>query len=208
MLILGFGAMLHPNEYLNLTRRDLVFPEDAMLWQQVLFIHVSNPKTARLARRQHVRLDDASLLMLLRCLSFDWDLSARLFPASPAVFRRQWNALFDQLGIPRRQTERGVTPGVLRGSCATHSYIEYEGIPAIQWRGRWSRQKTLEYYIQEVAAQLFLFDLAPSVNLELAREARPLQSTLLMLMLAVGWTRLPFQRVLQHDHPAKQEGHL
>ena len=168
MLILGFGAMLRPNEYLNLTRRDLVFPEDAMLRQQVLFIHVSNPKTARFARRQHVRLDDASLLLLLRCLYFDWDLSARLFPASPAVFRGQWNALFDHLGIPRRQTERGVMPGVLRGSSATHSYIENERIPAIQWRGRWSRQKTLEYYIQEVAAQLFSFDLDSAVRRRIA----------------------------------------
>ena len=164
MLVLGFGGMLHPNEYLNLSRRDLVFPEDAMLQQEVLFIYIKNPKTARFARRQHVKLDDASLLMFLRCLYFDWALDARLFPASPAVFRRQWNALFDHLGIPRRQTERGVTPGVLRGSGATHSYIENEGIPAIQWRGRWSRLKTLEYYIQEVAAQLFLFDLDDSVR--------------------------------------------
>ena len=61
-----------------------------------------------------------------------------------------------------------MTPGVLRGSGATHSYIENESIPAIQWWGRWSRQKTLEYYIQEVAAQLFLFDLDLAVRRRIA----------------------------------------
>ena len=29
-----------------------------------------------------------------------------------------------------------------------------------------------------------------------------------MLSVDLGWTRLPFQCMLQHDHPAKQEGHL
>ena len=127
--------------------------------QRALYIFIKNPKTARFARRQRARIDDDSLIFLIRCVFGGLPLSAFLFPASQAVFRRQWNGLFDHLGILRRQSEHGATPGVLRGSGATNEYLESSNISQTQWKGRWSRLRTLEYYIQEVAAQLFLFSL-------------------------------------------------
>lgn len=166
---LGFGGMLHPSEFLALSRRDLIFPEDALLQRQSLYVFIRNPKTARFARRQHARIDDASLIFLIRCVFGHLPLECRLFPASMAVFRRQWNALFDHLGIPRRQSDRGATPGVLRGSGATHEYLETSNIAQIQWRGRWSRLRTLEYYIQEVAAQLLLFNLTTETRFRIAQ---------------------------------------
>lgn len=46
IVALGFGGMLHPHEFIQLSRRDLVFPEDALLGsQQFLFIHIKNPKS-------------------------------------------------------------------------------------------------------------------------------------------------------------------
>ena len=159
IVALGFGGMLHPAEFLALTRKDLVFPEDALFQQKSMYVFVKNPKTARFARRQHARIDDESLIFLARCIFGPLPLDVRLFGASPAVFRRQWNCLFDHLGIPRRQAARGATPGVLRGSGATHEYLQTSDIAQIQWKGRWSRLRTLEYYIQEVAAQLFMFEL-------------------------------------------------
>lgn len=162
---LGFGGMLHPNEFLALRRRDLVFPQDSlMLDSHSLYIFVRNPKTARFARRQHVRVDDQSLIDLAYCLFNHLGLEDGIFPASTAVFRRQWNALLDKLGVPRRQCDRGATPGTLRRSGATHEYLRGSEISQIQWRGRWSRVRTLEYYIQEVAAQLFLFNLSPAAR--------------------------------------------
>lgn len=66
---LGFGGMLHPNEFLALRRRDLVFPQDSMTWDShSLYIFIRNPKTARFARRQHVRVDDRSLVELAFCI--------------------------------------------------------------------------------------------------------------------------------------------
>ena len=165
---LGFGGMLHPSEFLALSRQDLVFPEDAMMQQQCLYVFIKNPKTARFARRQHARIDDVSLVFLIRCLFGHLPLRAKLFPATVAVFRRQWNALFDHIGIPRRQSEHGATPGVLRGSGATHEYLETANIAQIQWKGRWSRIRTLEHYIQEVAAQLFLFSLTDETRRRVA----------------------------------------
>ena len=116
---LGFGGMLHPNEFLALRRRDLVFPQDALMTDSTsLYVFVRNPKTARFARRQHVRVDDESLTRFIFCLFHQLQLDDAIFPASTAVFRRQWNALLDKLEIPRRQSDRGATPGTLHGSGA------------------------------------------------------------------------------------------
>ena len=164
-IALGFAGMLHPNEFVQLVRQDLVLPEDALLQQEVMYVHIRNPKTARFARRQHARIDDPSIIFLVRVIFGKMALSDRLFGASIAVFRRQWNAILDFLQIPRRQAARGATPGVLRGSGATQLYLETEDLPRIAWRGRWSRQRTLEFYIQEVAAQLFMHSL-PSQSKE------------------------------------------
>ena len=165
VVALGFGGMLHPNEFLRLTRRDLVFPEDAMMLEQsALYIFIKNPKTARFARRQHVRVDDRSLIFVAGALFRDKPLDTPLFGASTAVFRRQWNCLLDVLEIPRKQSVRGATPGTLRGSGATHEYLQSANLALIQWKGRWARLRTLEFYIQEVAAQLFLFNLSPKAR--------------------------------------------
>lgn len=161
LVLLGFSAMLHPAEMLQLTRRDLVFPRDLEYDMQCLFIHVRNPKTSRFARRQHGRVDDPFTIKFLEHLYFKLPLDARLFPWSISVFRRQWNHVMDKLEIPRSQAKRGATPGVLRGSGATYLYAVYEDIPWIAWRGRWSRTRTLEFYLQEVAAQLLLHELTP-----------------------------------------------
>ena len=68
------------------------------------------------------------------------------------------------LGLPHRAADRGATPGVLRGSGATHFYISTENIPLLAWRGRWARTKTLEFYLQEVAAQVLLTEISPAAR--------------------------------------------
>lgn len=45
---LGFSGMLHPSEFASLLRSDLVFPEDTLEPRGCLYIHICNPKTARL----------------------------------------------------------------------------------------------------------------------------------------------------------------
>ena len=87
-----------------------------------------------------------------------------VFPtcASLRSFRRQWDAVLTRLGLPCRAADRGATPGFLRGSGATHFYVATENIPLLAWRGRWARTKTLEYYLQEVAAQVRLTEPSPA----------------------------------------------
>ena len=118
--------------------------------------HIRNPKTQRFARRQHSRLEDPLVLLLLEALYFDLPLPSRLFRGSMHVYRRQWNCIMARLGVPHRLSDKGATPGVLRGSGATFLYLETEDLPLVAWRGRWSKTKTVEFYLQEVAAQLLL----------------------------------------------------
>ncbi|CAE7804761.1 unnamed protein product [Symbiodinium microadriaticum] len=127
--LVGFLCMLHPSEMICLVRADLVFPEDALSPDPVAYVHIRNPKTQRFARRQHSRLEDPLVLLLLEALYFDLPLPSRLFRGSMHVYRRQWNCIMARLGVPHRLSDKGATPGVLRGSGATFLYLETEDLP-------------------------------------------------------------------------------
>ena len=154
--LVGFLCMLHPSEFLVLRRADLILPSDAMVRDRVAYIHLRNPKTARFARRQHCRLEDRSVLAFLAGLYEGWPPDRPLYPGSANTYRTQWNAVMRKLGVPCTRATKGATPGVLRGSGATYLYLETEDIGKVQWRGRWARLKTVEFYLQEVGAQLLL----------------------------------------------------
>lgn len=47
-------------------------------------------------------------------------------------------------------------------------YLCTEDVARIAWRGRWAQTKTLEHYIQEVGAQLFLHQLPEHVKYRLS----------------------------------------
>ena len=156
LTLIGFLCMLHPSEMVPLVRQDIVFPEDAMSHDPVAYVHIRSPKTQRFARRQHCRLEDSLTLRFLTSLYLSLPFNARLFRGSLHTYRRQWNAIMQRLGVPHTLASKGATPGVLRGSGATFMYLETEDLPLIAWRGRWSKTKTMEFYLQEVAAQLLL----------------------------------------------------
>ena len=161
LTLLGFGAMLHPSEMLALQRKDLIFPRDLQGTSKCLYVRVRDPKTARFARRQHGRIDDSSIIGICEVLFFSLPLECRLYPGSISSFRKQWNSILGKLEVPFKQTSHGATPGVLRGSGATYLYHFSEDINWVAWRGRWSRIKTLEHYLQEVGAQILIHELRP-----------------------------------------------
>lgn len=164
IILVGFAAMLHPSEMLSLTRRDLVFPRDLGYDSASLYVHLSNPKTSRFARRQHGRIDDPFIIEVADKLFGAMGLHQKLYGASMSVFRKQWNLILERLGIPHRRTQHGATPAVLRGSGATHLYVGCEDIQWIAWRGRWARTRTLEFYLQEVGAQTLIHQLHPAAR--------------------------------------------
>ena len=185
--IIGFLCMLHPAELVILTRGDLVFPRDALTSDRVAYVHIRNPKTARFARRQHCRLEDPVALLFLESLysGLAWD--ERIFRGSPHVYRMQWNAVMSRLQVPHSLKEKGATPGVLRGSGATFLYLETEDLALVAWRGRWAKIKTVEFYLQEVAAQLLLQRLPAAARARIAvlRDA----SRMLLLHVASSASR-------------------
>eukprot|EP00435_Cladocopium_sp_Y103_P011903 s2565_g3.t1 len=151
--MIGFLGMLHPAEFLSLTRQDLVLPRDALLEQPILYVHLRNPKTARFARRQHAKIEDALVVRFLDTLFGHVPMSTPLFPG---LYRRQWDRIMERLEVPHSRASKGATPAVLRGSGATHLHLATEDIQLIAWRGRWTKLKTVEFYLQEVAAQVVL----------------------------------------------------
>ena len=161
IVLIGVSALLHPAEMMVLTRRELLFPSDLCHDAPCIFVKLNNPKTARFARRQHGRIDDPWAIQILWTLFGDLSLDGKLYPYSIATFRKQWNSVMAHLGIPFSQANQGATPGVLRGSGATYMYTQVEDVSWIAWRGRWSRLRTLEYYLQEVAASVLLHQLHP-----------------------------------------------
>ena len=158
--LLGFGAMLHPSEMVALVRRDLVFPSDLHHDTASLFVRIRDPKTARFARRQHGRIDDQVIINFAESVFGGLPLGAQLYPGSLGSYRRQWNAIMERLGVPYKQALQVATPGVLRGSGATFLYSSSEDVGWVAWRGRWARVRTLEYYLQEVGAQMLIHELS------------------------------------------------
>lgn len=161
VFLLGFAGMLHPSEMLSLVRKDLVFPSDLNHESGALYLRVRDPKTARFARRQHSRIDDESIIQIAEAAFGKLPLESRLYAGSAHTFRRQWDAILQRLRVPFRQKDHGATPGVLRGSGATWYYCATENLSWVAWRGRWSRQKTLEFYLQEVGSQMLIHELDP-----------------------------------------------
>ena len=156
IVMLGFGAMLHPSEMLALRRKDLVFPRDLGYEASGMFVQVNDPKTARFARRQHGRTDDPHMIWVDERIFGHLTLDQKLYPWSASSFRKQWDAVMQKLGIPHRQAD-----GVLLLECleVLVLYGSSEDINWVAWRGRWARVRTLEYYLQEVGAQLLVHSL-------------------------------------------------
>ncbi|CAE7480810.1 unnamed protein product, partial [Symbiodinium microadriaticum] len=161
-LLLGFNGLLRPKEFLLLRRRDLILPRDVLSDLPLAYVRILGAKTRRYMQRQHAKISDALTVTFLSALFSDFLPDEPLFNCSPFVFRSRWNAVFRHLGVSVSEGPTGVTPKCLRGSGATWMYQLTEDIPRIQWRGRWQQRRTLEYYLQDVAGQLLLADLAES----------------------------------------------
>ena len=160
----GVSGMLHPAEFISLTRGDLMLPRDTAFTISVMYVHLRSPKTFRFARQQHVKISDPDVILFVDTLFGAAPLDFKIFGGTISMYQNQWNAVMEKLGIPCRQLQHGVTPGTLRGSGATNLYLQTENIPMICWRGRWARARTLEFYLQEVAAQVLHHSLSPKAQ--------------------------------------------
>lgn len=150
LLAVAFHAALRPGEFIALRVRDILLPEQLYHGLNHGFVVIQQPKTRKKAgRRQHVRLEGHDLLGLLRsvttgrpALDFVWghDASATTRARN---FRRQFDALMTALNVD------DMLPASIRAGAATWWYDQGLELDRIRWIGRWTRQDTLEHYIQE-----------------------------------------------------------
>ncbi|CAE7201974.1 unnamed protein product [Symbiodinium sp. CCMP2592] len=182
-LLLGFHGLLRPGEFLKLRRRDLILPSDLLTSTPIAYVRILGAKTKRFLQRQHAKISDVLAVQFLSALYGAVPLSEPLFSCSPNVCRRRWDCLFQHLGVPTGDNDRGITPKCLRGSGATWLYQMTEDIGRIQWRGRWQQRRTLEHYLQDVAGQLLLTDLTESQR-SAVLELAPFATSLLSLFVS------------------------
>jgi len=149
--------MLRPSDVAGAIRAHLVLPRDRLESCGSAFFYIASPKTAaRFARHQHARIDDPSIVSLLDSIFGKLKPTELLSLYTTGTFRSRWNALLGHFNLPYGRGGGGATPGVLRGSSVTDFYIHTEDVARAKWRGRWRGVNTLEYYLQEAAAQMFL----------------------------------------------------
>ena len=160
-ILTAFCALLRPGEVMKLTRSDVLLPSDLMTTRRHAFIHLRDPKMRRIsARREHVRVEEPLLLELLEVWLPRLKPEQRLFPMKPENMRKYHDALVTFFGIPAADG-RGLTPASHRGGGATWTFEQTGDLELTRWRGRWaSTSRTLEVYIQEVAAASVL----PALN--------------------------------------------
>eukprot|EP00438_Fugacium_kawagutii_P014015 Skav204090 [mRNA] locus=scaffold3129:371114:378324:+ [translate_table: standard] len=155
-LILGFEGIARISEVLRALRGDLVLPMDQFESSgSFAFLKVSNPKTKRRGRGrvQHLKLRNPEAIRFLEKSLGSLAPSLSLFPFSAAAFRARWDQLLDELLLPK--TGRP-TPASIRGGGAILAYQRGEPIQDIMWRMRVTNQRTLEHYLQEMAADAVL----------------------------------------------------
>ena len=168
--------MLHSSEFLTASREHLMLPKDMFVRMMHAYLHIQNPKTKRLARRQHAKIDEDVVVAFLTVVFGHFAPGQPLWPGSSSAFRKRCDVLLEGLDVPTKDAQKEVTPGSLRGSGATHFYLDCEDIPRIAWRGRWSQVKTLELYLQVVAAQVIFHRLPAASQTIIATRAEACDS--------------------------------
>ena len=139
-------------EVLRALRSDLILPHDnlepvgAPCFLQLRSFKSLNRQPAKV---QHMKIDDSYVSSLLTRIFGGVPLHEPLFSSTPYQYRKRWDILVRDLGIP---SDISLTPGGLRGGAAVFHYKAGRGIADIMWMMRVRAQSTLESYIQEVSA--------------------------------------------------------
>jgi hypothetical protein len=181
LLLIGFLGMLRPGEILRLTIGDIKLPSMLLLNSPTVYVGIRDPKMRRTsARREHIRIDEPWLCAFLEIWTAGRKASSKLFPDSAYLFRRKFDCLVQFFGACSRDGT-GLTPASLRGGGATHFYQEGCPFDVVRWKGRWQAPRTVEIYIQEVAANSVLPGLTIQQREKLRRFAAAASTILLTL---------------------------
>lgn len=178
---LGFLGLLRPVEITTLKLKDIVVPSLLLGPVDRLFLQLGRTKTSLRggALHQHVRIDDSILVpfvaTLLEALKGKKDVP--LLPGGAGAFRRLWDSALEDLRVPHTSMD-GLTPASLRAGGATHLFANTQDIGLVKWRGRWTSDRTLETYLQELGSASVVPKLNASVRQDIYEKSRRTRSHL------------------------------
>ena len=180
--LISFYGAGRVGEVLRALRSDLILPYDnleprgAPCFLQLRSFKSRNRQPSKV---QHMKIDDSYVSALLTRIFGGLQLHQPLFNTTPYQYRKRWDVLVNQLGIP---PTLALTPGGLRGGAAVFHYKSGRAIADIMWMMRVRAQSTLESYIQEVSALNTVATLPPATRNTIFKVA----STFPFLLAALG----------------------
>jgi len=176
IVALAFEGSLRPGDVLGLCRHDVRFVEEHGGLRPDVFVVLRTAKTAFThgARWQHVRICCPTVIALLRHAVANRPGNAHVFTCAGSLPQRaralaaRFQALVEFLGCPYGQQRGFVFSGLRAGG--TTALFECTGDLALtRWRGRWDAWRSMEHYIQELAAATAFSSMSPSVRARVAR---------------------------------------
>ena len=129
----------------------LLLPSDLLLADlDRVHLRICSPKSQYRggALVQHITLIGSDVVRFLAAAFGSLSHTSPLYPFSDSGFRKRWDYVLQLLHV----SHVGFTPGGLRGGGAVRLYMSDVAISTIMWRMRLSAQRSLEHYLQEVAA--------------------------------------------------------
>ena len=150
--LLIFHGIARPGEVLKAYRSDVLLPADLVAeGSGFLYLTISAPKTRHRGggRVQHTKISEPLVTKFCEVVFSSLQPQDRLFPGSPASYRRRWDALLRALEVP---ITLQLTPAGLRAGGAVYLYRQDIELQKLLWRMRLSSLQTLHHYVQEVGA--------------------------------------------------------
>lgn len=161
-IALAWGALLRIGEVYQAVRQDLVLPSDVAGTNSFALIRIKEPKTRfRAARHQAGKVEQPDLIAVIELGFGTLKKGEPLWPMSGATLRNRLNKVLEKLGLPVRagQKPKPLTLASLRPGGATWLITATESAELVRRRGRWASFRSMEIYLQEVAAATYLNDL-------------------------------------------------
>lgn len=156
MTMLDFYGISRVGEPVGARRWHLLLPSDLLDDNSSdVYLRIEKPKARRRGTGliQHLKVSRRGVALFCEDVLGPLPPACNLYPRSPGVYPRRWDALLAALEVPM-QTR--LTPGCLRAGGAVAAYGAGLPISEVLWKMRIKRAATLESYLQDVAAASIL----------------------------------------------------
>eukprot|EP00971_Amphidinium_carterae_P314555 6252250-Amphidinium_carterae.2 len=144
-ILIGYQALLRPAEIVALKREDIVLPCDMGGEDGMAVLSIRHSKTtSRAARLQSAFVDDDTLVLLLQGVCAHDHPRATFLAGGLRSFNQKFEALRKHLELEHSP----FTPATLRSGGATWYIRRTQSLSMLQWKGRWSSERSVQHYLQ------------------------------------------------------------